>query len=183
MKNGESKNRKLRINAIDILIIVLIFACITAMILRFTVLDNLWQSNEQKEYVLTFKVDSLTSAQLDAIILASEEADVDGNWVYLDDGKTKLGEIVKLGEQNKETLRFVNENGETVTAEYSESENEEDITWTVTGTINCSGVYTDNKGFLLNGKQYIASNSTFSVFTKYCDFELTVIDIEELDKR
>jgi len=183
MKNGETKKGKLRINAIDILIIVLVFACITAVILRYTVLDDLWKDNEQKEYVLTFKVDSLTSAQLDSIRLASEESDVGGNWVYLEDGETKLGKIVKLGEQNKETLCFVNEKGETVTAEYPDTENEEDVTWTVTGTIKCLGVYTDSKGFLLNGNQYIASNSKVNVFTKYCDFSLTVIDIEESSER
>ena len=62
-------------------------------------------------------------------------------------------------------------------------QSEENVTWTVTGTISCSGVYNDTNGFLLNGKLYIASNSELEVFTKYCDFTLTVLDIEEAQNR
>ena len=185
MKNSESKSRKLHFNVIDVLIIVLVVACIVAAVLRFTVLDNLFKNNEQKEYTLTFKVDSLTSAQLEAILLSADETDTGDNWVYLSDGETKLGELIRLGEQNTETLYFVNEKGETVAAKYSDSdiENDEDVTWTITGTITCYGVYNNTNGFLLNGKQYIAANSELDVRTKYCDFVLSVVSIEEADKR
>ncbi len=184
MKNNEAKStKKLRFNAIDVLIVFLVIACIVAAVLRFTVLDNIFENNAEKEYIISFKIDSLTYAQIEAIRLATEESEIGGNWIYLSDGKTKLGEIIKLGEQNKETLTFVNDKGETITAEYAEGENEEDVTWTVTGTIACLGVYNDTNGFLLNGELYLASNSELEVFTKYCDFTLTVLEIEEAPNR
>ena len=184
MRNNEVKNaKKLRFNAVDILIIFLVVVCIIAAVLRFTVLDDIFENKAEKEYIISFRIDSLTYSQIESIRLATEETDIEGNWIYLSDGKTKLGEIIKLGEQNKETLVFVNDKGENITAEYAEGESEENVTWTVTGTISCFGVYNDTNGFLLNGKLYIASNSELEVFTKYCDFTLTVLDIEEAQNR
>ena len=185
MKNTEAKKDKLRFNVIDVLIIVLALACIAAVVLRFTVLEDLFKNNAEKEYVLTFKVDSLSSSQLEAILASIEEADNGGNWVYFSDEETKLGDIIKIGEQNTETLYFVDENGKTISAKYSDSdvENDGDVTWTITGTITCYGIYNENSGFLLNGKQYVAANSKLDVKTKYCDFSLRILSIEEADKR
>ena len=60
-----------------------------------------------------------------------------------------------------------------------EKEPDENVTWTLTGKILCLGKYNENNGFLLNGSQYIAPNSELLVKTAFCEFNITVIDIEK----
>ena len=184
MKNKEAKavKSKLRINVIDILIIVLALACIAAMVLRATVLKDIGKSSATEEYIVTFKASSLSSSQYEAILnLSKEDSDTASRWVYTDNGKTRFGELLKLGEQNTEKLFFTDTNGNVISLEYPQ--NDPDATWTVTGTIACNGTYTDDGGFLLNGKKFVASNTELDVYTSDCDFSITIINIQKADKR
>ena len=184
MKGNEVKaeKNKLRLNVIDVIIIVLTLACIAAIVLKATVFKDIGREVASEEYIITFKASGLSVPQYDAIVrLSKEDGENDIKWIYLNDGSTKLGELLKLGEQNTEKLYFTDVNGNVVELEYPQ--NDPDATWTITGTIACRGTYTDDGGFLLNGKNFIASNTDLEVYTSECDFELTIIDIQKADKR
>lgn len=170
--------KKTRFNVIDALIVVLVLSCIAGVVLRYTVLDDIELSKDQKDFYITFTVSSLSHAQLQKIVEAKDEAETNGNWVYLSDGKTELGVLTALDEQNRSTVEFVKENGEVVYAQYSENESDDEVLWTITGKILCRGCYSENGSFLLNGKEYLSANMVLDVFTKYCDFTLTITDIE-----
>lgn len=182
MKRSENKDRnqrkasKFRFNVIDVLVIVLMIACVVGLVLRFTILDNIGTSSSLKEYYITFTAGSLTTAQAELLTKAVDGADVGENWVYLDDGQTKLGFLTSINGQNKESLEF-NVNGESIIVDYPESET--DVPWSITGKIVCSGVYSETTGFLLNGTKYIGPNSDITVRTAYCDFTLKVISVLE----
>ena len=76
-----------------------------------------------------------------------------------------------------ETLKFKLSDGSEITASYAGDESENDVTWTLTGKIRCNGSVSQDGGFHLNGKRYIGVNEKLSVYSKYCDFDLTVTGI------
>ncbi len=166
-------------NVIDLLIIIVVLACVAGVILRYTVLNDKWNSKNDEVYYITFRADSLSySAYSTLLASSSEQGD---NWIYLDDGVTRLG-TVSISNSGTlagvpETLKFRLPDGSEVTASYSESESEDDVTWTLTGKIRCNGSVSQDGGFLLNGKRYIGVNDKLSVYSKYCDFDLTVTGI------
>ena len=77
-----------RFNAIDFLIILLIVACLGGLVLRFTVLDDLWTTRDLEQYALTFTASDLSFAQCQAIADAVSSANADESWIYMDDGTT-----------------------------------------------------------------------------------------------
>ena len=181
MKNKENAGGRLRFNAIDAFIIVLVVICIAVAVLRFTIIDDVWAGAAGDKYYLTFKVESLSYSQLESIValIDSDNTESGENWVYFQDGKTKIGNLTSIEGQNRETLKFENSDGTITVAPYDEKEPDENVTWTLTGKILCLGKYNENNGFLLNGNQYIAPNSELLVKTAFCEFNMTVIDIEK----
>ena len=176
-KNNESA--RFRFNVIDALIIVMVLVCIGGVALRYTVLDKVNIGGEEKDFYITFTVSDISYAQLQHIIQAKEEMESNDNWVYLSDGATKLGNLTAVGEQNKESFSYKDENGKTENIVYSDSESDENVPWTLTGKILCRGRYSKNGGFLLNGNKFISPNTELEVFMKYCDFTLKIVDISE----
>lgn len=178
--NKEKKTRepgKLRFNVIDLFIVVLVLACIAGIVLRFTVLDGMWNSQKLDEYYITFTASDLSYEQLQSIVQAADPENEDLNWVYFADNNVKLGTLTSILNQNEEKLEF-NANGTFIYVDYPDEEIDENKTWTVTGTVLCLGTYSERKGFLLNGNQYIGANSEVDVQIKDCDFTIVVDNIE-----
>ncbi len=171
-----------RFNAIDFLIIMLVLLCIGVIVARFTVLDDMWSTRNLKEYELTFTASDLTYAQCMSIAAAIQDDSGERNWVYLDDGETELGRLTMTNDymQNREAVIFEREDGSIVSALPDESVADEYVRWTVTATLVCKGKYDTENGFLLGGKQYVAPNTELSVIIHDCDFDMLVVDIEEL---
>ncbi len=170
-----------RFNAIDFLVIMLVLLCVGVVVARFTVLDDLWTTRNLKKYELTFAASDLSYAQCSAISAAVQDESGERNWVYLSDGKTKLGTLMMTNDymQNRDAVVFEKEDGNIVSAIPDETIADKDVRWTVTATIVCYGKYDQNSGFLLGGKQYIAPNSELSVRIHDCDFKLMIVDVEE----
>ncbi len=181
MKSKENNAGKLRFNIIDAFIIVLVVACVAVAILRFTIVDDVWATASGEKYYITFKADSLSYSQLESIValIDSDSSDSGNNWVYSVDGSTKIGNLTAIEGQNRETLAFESSDGSVILAPYAESEPDENVTWTLTGKILCLGTYNENNGFLLNNTQYISANTDIEVRTAFCEFNLTVIDIQK----
>ena len=181
VKLKEKKVGKLRFNVIDAFIIILLVACIAVAILRFTIVDEVWANAAGEKYYITFKADSLTYSQLESIValIDSETSESGDNWVYLADENTKIGNLTEILGQNREKLAFKNADGSIILAPYSENEEDENVTWSLEGIILCYGTYNENNGFLLNNTKYIAANTDMVVRTAFCEFTVTVTDIEK----
>lgn len=180
IENKEKKTRepgKLRFNVIDVLIVVLVLACIAGIILRFSVLDGMWNTQKLDEYYITFTASNLSYDQLQSIVQAADPDNDGVNWVYFADSNTKLGHLTSTLNQNEEKLLF-EVDGTPIYVDYPDTEPDENKKWTVTGTVLCLGTYSEIKGFLLNGNQYIGANSEFDVHIRDCDFTITVDNIE-----
>ncbi len=186
-KNNAVKGKKVhkasrpRFNVIDFLIIMLVVVCVGAVVARFTVLDDLWSTRNLNEYEMTFTASDLTYAQCIAISAAVQDDSGEKNWIYLSDGKTKLGTLIMTNDymQNRDAIIFEKDDGNIISAIPDETIADEDVRWTVTATVICSGKYDYDNGFLLGGKQYIAPNTKLSVRIHDCDFEMMVVNIQE----
>ncbi len=181
-ENVVSKKAPARFNAIDFLIIMLVLLCICVIVVRFTVLDDIWTTRNLQEYELTFTASDLTYAQCVAISNAVQDNSGERSWIFLSDGETKLGELKMTNDymQNRDTVIFEKEDGSIASVIPDETIADEDVRWSVTATVICQGKYDYDSGFLLGGKQYIAPNTELSVRIVDCDFKMMVVNIEEL---
>ena len=170
-----------RFNAIDFLIILLIVACLGGLVLRFTVLDDLWTTRDLEQYALTFTASDLSFAQCQAIADAVSSANADESWIYMDDGTTKIGDLIITSNymQNREPVVFKNPDGSITSAVPDETISDEDVRWSVTATILCVGKISEENGFLLNGRHHIAPNAEMKVRIINCDFSMRVIEIDK----
>lgn len=186
MKKSRSetkKESKLRLNAIDALIIILLILCITAVALRYTVLNDLFTKRDLTEYEITFTATGLSYAQCNALVDATNSEDESKTWIYLSDGVTKLGNLSRSDDttkQERDLISMLDENGKKINVGYDPEEEDKYVEWTFTSKIICLGKGDIKNGgeFLLNGNYYIAPNSKLNVYTGICDFEITVLNIE-----
>ena len=69
--------------------------------------------------------------------------------------------------------------GSTVYASYADDADQEEYgRWKIAGKIKCTGKKASDGGFLLNGSEYVGTNMSIDVVTKYCDFTIKVTGIE-----
>lgn len=180
-EKGAQRSAKPRFNAIDFLIVLLIVACIGGLVLRFTILDDLWTTRDLEEYALTFTASDLSFAQCQAIANAVRSADSDESWIYMEDGTTKLGDLIITSNymQNREPIVFKNPDGSIISVVPDETVSDEDVRWSITATILCVGRISEESGFLLNGRHHVAPNAELKVHTIDCDFSIKVIEIDK----
>ncbi len=178
-KTGKKAGSAASFNVVDLLIIVVILACITGVVLRYTVLSDTWSLDGGDVYYITFRADSLSYTAYSTLLVASSEQN--DNWLYLDDGITELGSLsISNGSSiagMPDNLTYRLADGSELSVPYSSSENDNDVTWTLTGKIMCHGKIAQDGGFLLNGQKYISINDRLTVYSKYCDLDLTVTGI------
>ena len=181
MENEVKTKRKLRINAFDILIILLVIACIAGMVVRYTVIRDFGASANLSPYYIEFKSDSVSYSATEAFNATVDDADKHA-WVYFSDGITKVGELTVVDTVPEAVVHVKGGEGNlTVSAQYRDVVNDKEyITYNVSGKIVCEGMMSPETGvFLLNGETKIAPGSVLQVQTKYGDFTLEVVKIEQ----
>ena len=187
MNNEKKKQRKTRINAFDILIILLVVVCIAGLIVRNTIVEKLENVTSYASYYVFFDAESVSYASTVALESTHDDSN-GGNWVYLDDGITKVGVMTKGEGSASENLAVTisdvyvkDSSGKTVLAQYADIEKDKDrITYDVKDIIVLAEgfISSETGSFLLGGKIAIAPGSVLKVQTKYGDFELKVTSIE-----
>lgn len=175
----KSQSDKRRFNSIDLLIILLIVACIGVLVVRYTLLDNVYTTRNLDEYEMTFTASSLSYAQSRAIFNALSEDTTDNDWVYFSDGVTKIGNVKMTNDfkQDREKVTFTKSDGSVVTVNYDKNASDDEVKWNIRATLSCRGRMTEKNEFLLNGKTYIAPNDEINVYLRDCDLTIRVVKI------
>ena len=177
---GNETKRKLRINAFDILIVLLVIACIAGMIVRYTVLKDLGNAANLSSYYIEFKANSVSYSATEAFNATVDDTNK-ANWVYFADGMTKLGYLTVV-DIVPEAVVHINggAGGSIISAQYRDVVNDKEyITYNVSGKIVCEGMISpETEVFLLNGETKIAPGSVIEVQTKYGDFVIEIKGIE-----
>ena len=186
MDNQNKTQKKYRFTVFDFLVILFIVALIAAVVLRAPIQRLIENATSHDVYYVNFVAESVSYDSVTALESTHDETNGE-NWVYLSDGVTKLGSMIKGEGTAGDNLNFTpadanikTESGKTVIAQYPGEEKDVNrIKYDVSDIIiACEGFESSRSGhFMLNGKTDIAPGSELSVRTKYGDFTLKVTAI------
>ncbi|MCQ2436076.1 MAG: DUF4330 domain-containing protein [Clostridia bacterium] len=149
-----------RLNAIDILIIVLVVACIAAICVRFYFTNNVDPRSES--VTIQFSVDGISDVN------AAEYKN--GQKVYLSSNDVEIGYFDTVKSEYM-MIDAIDDDGHTVRVTHPDK-------MTVTGSIVLMGKWTDN-GFAVNGNEIIRLGSKLNLYTSRNTFTLTVDGIPQ----
>ena len=161
-------NKKVKFNAMDVLIILLIIACIASVCYKAFFAESLAPESDLGEYRIYFKIDDIKSTSLAYF--------VPGDNVRLTSSDEKVGTLEGIV-QSLLAVGAYNDNGAEIY--YPEVEDQtiyNDTRYSLTGYILVKGIMTD-KGFLLNGTTYIAPNSELEIVTQHVKTSIKVVSI------
>lgn len=164
-KQGTTTSMRFRFNVIDVLIVLIVLACVVGLIARFSNIGGISSAENLKTYDVYFSVSN--------IAYTSEDAFVQGDTVTLADSGVVLGEFAGLESILPAEFFARDESGNLIVVNYPESTRID-----VTGRIVSRGIMSEN-GYLLNGTTYIASGTEYSVQSEHMDFVLKITNIVE----
>ena len=160
--------RRGRFNVMDAFIILVVLICIASLIYRLNLVDGIGISNTNEDYSLYFEIEDIRNTSTNSL--------VPGDTVRLVDTDEKIGTFEEIV-QNIPALAAYTEDGRGIYYPPENEENQYDETrHYVTGYISISGRMTDT-GFLLNGKTYVAPNSTLLIITEHIQVSIKVVNI------
>ena len=163
-----NNGKKVKFNATDVLIILLILACIASVCYKAFFAESLAPESDLSEYRIYFKIDDIKSTSLAYF--------VPGDNVRLTSSDEKVGMLEGIV-QSLLAVGAYNDNGEEVFYPSIDKSNDE-TRYSVYGNITVKGKMTDG-GFLLGGERYIAPNSTLAIITEHIETEIKIISIIE----
>ncbi len=161
MDNKIEKGKK-RFNIIDFMIILVVFALVFSIALRYNLADRVGLRSRTDEATISFLVLKASPSTIDAFVT--------GDVFYIDQNSVVLGTLQNA--QSSEAEQYhENEDGAMIlsyTSAYID----------IRGEIKASGTLTES-GFMLNGTTFIAPNKKITVKSKNvtCDFIITSVTV------
>lgn len=156
---------KVRFNGIDLLIVILVIACIVGIAMRYDVVDVIRYAGDEQTARVSFFLANIKES--------SEDCFEEGDAFYIDQTNEYLG-VLEGG--------FVFEPAEdfnmTASGEYVKSASV-NARSDMRGTIEAKGVFS-NEGFLLNNTKYIAPGSEITLQSNKIKVTITVTGIEKV---
>ncbi len=162
--NKKKKNSKMRFNIIDLVIVVLILACIVGVYLRSISVKDLDTEETLDTAQISFLVQDIRYTSADFFI--------GGEKVYTKEDGLKIGEFMKGYFVITPAEDYVTDHkGNTVKVTYPENTRID-----VKGKILSEGKWTDG-GFLVGGNTYIAAGKEMKICTSHITVTLVVTDV------
>ncbi len=158
---AEKKERKIRFNIIDFLIVIAVIACIVGIALRYNVADRIGVKSNTDTAEVSFIVRDIKQSSADALIT--------GDTFYWTQNGVELGVLTS---KSTTPAAIVSENskGEAVVV-YS------DYAVDATGVLTCVGTLTDD-GFMIGGTQFVAPGKEMEINSKQVKVLVLITDVE-----
>ena len=175
MKNNAKKATKKapRFGVLDAVIILLIIVAVVGVYFRYNIIDFISNMRNLENYTVSYSVENVRHT-------INNYVNIDDEVYFADDGEL-FGTLINSGENNVEPMRampasqyFTKSNGEIVSITYPDNEQSR---VDITGRLVCIGNYTEDGGFLVNGKTYIAAGQYINVQTEYVTFTIRIEEI------
>lgn len=165
-KNAVIQKKKLRLNIIDFLIVIVILGALIGIALRFGVVEKVTNQSGLKQARISFLIQDINDESADYFVIGDEFTSVSHKCIF---GKLESRQILPA------EAFVVNELGQ-IFKTYSENHRID-----VRGTVVGNGTFTDD-GFLLSGTNYIAPGSSMRVQSLNIDVWITVTSIEKIEE-
>jgi hypothetical protein len=158
--NKPLNKNKIKFNIIDFIIILLVVACVGGIYVRYNLLDKIGVNAQLKNYEITFIAKDLRYSSLNAFEKDANVRDrVTGN---------KIGIFKEIETTSPASVYVTKSDGAIEKLYYPENTKID-----VKGKIIVRGIMSDN-GFLLEGKNYIATGTTLKISTEKLDIDIVV---------
>lgn len=164
------ENKKVRFNAIDALIILLVIALLVGIAYRAVVYDENAEDAKLKEYTVYFKVESIRNT--------ARQYFVAGDIVRMKSTNQTIGVFDSVVQHDPAVGAYNDKGGQIFYPEIENPDIYNDTNCFVIGYITVKGEMTDS-GFLLNGDTYISSNSDLEIVTDHIETTIKIISITE----
>ncbi len=162
-KSGVENATGKRINAADIMMILLFVICIAGMVLRFGFMDKIEQRASDKQATVSFIIEGVSNTSA-----AYLEA---GDIVYFSDGEMLIGDVASVNTPEPCTVYYHTDDGSIMS--YPSVDGKVNIS----GTLSVKGSLTE-RGFLLDGTTYIAPNMNLWVKSQKISVSMLITNIE-----
>ena len=173
MNESEVTKATPRFKALDAVVILLVILAVVGVYFRYNLLDRIATNQKWKDYTVSFSIENIRYTTPNYI-------DV-GDVVYCADNGEQLG--VLLGESEDmpnialsvtpSSQVFIMEDGTMERVYYPNSESRVNAS----GRMLCTGSYTEDGGFLVNGSRYLAAGQTVDIKTELVTVSIVIHDI------
>ena len=174
--NGEEKIRKKsKIKALDVVIILLIITSLVGVYFRYSILDTLTGRKHLKEYTVSFDITEIRYTTENYINI--------GDKIYFYEDGAEFGTIIEASDNTKEAL-FVRHSTVQLVPDNSSHASTyvypENTFIDASGRIKCIGRYSEESGFLIDGKRTISPNDTIKIKTELVTVTIKITDIQPI---
>ena len=176
MKDQKEKSvKRPHFGVLDVVIILLIIVAFLGVYFRYNII-NFWEDTQSiKEYSVSYSIKN---------VRYTTELFIDiGDKVYFVSNGEEFGTLTNVSENmgalsvKPSTELFTNSNGEFVEVKYPNINTRIDAQ----GRMICSGRYSNDGGFLVNGSTYVASGQYVDVKTEYVTVTIRIDDIAPVE--
>lgn len=174
LNDAETIKSAPKFKALDAVVILLAILAVVGMYFRYNILDMITTNKDMKEYTVSFSIQDIRYTTPNYINV--------GDTVYCAENGEKLG--VLLGEsEDMENIAlsvtpaskvFIKEDGTMEEVFYPNSESRVNAS----GRMLCTGNYTNEGGFLVNGARYLSAGQTITVKTELVTVCIIIHNIE-----
>lgn len=165
-ENTKPQTKKLRLNIIDFLIIIVVIGAVVGIALRMGVVERVTNQSNLEEARISFLIQDIQESSADYFKT--------GDIFYADGFDCEFGKLESRQFMPAEAF-ITNMNGELIKTH--SSNNRIDVRGTVIG----AGTFTD-EGFLLEGINFIAPGSGMHIQSTELSFYVTITGIERVSK-
>ena len=180
MKKNKAKAERTspRFGVLDAVIILLIIVAVVGVYFRYNIIDFVSSMRNLENYSVSYSVENIryTTPTPNFINIGDE--------VYFADDGEHFGTLTNVSENagvmnvTPASEYFTKSNGEVVEIMYPDSQSRVDAV----GRLICTGNYSDEGGFLVNGKTFIAAGQYVAVRTEYVSLTIRIEEIIILEE-
>lgn len=161
-------DKKFKFNILDVVIVIVVVACIAGIALRYNLADKIGLTKNQ-EAVVTFLAPNVRTD-------VARESFVDGDMYYCKKFNGNFGELIRLDEFIYEPAVRMKEDENGVMRESTLSHRSD-----VTGYIKVTGKYDEDKGFLVDGVNLVSPGKEYEIQSSNRSVTVLVMDVELID--
>ncbi len=160
-KKQKKERRAPRFGVLDGVIILLIIVAVAGVYFRYSIIDFVSGARNLNDYTISYSIEDIRYSTPDFI-------DVGDEVYFANDGK-KFGTLVAVSENSgalsitPASEYFTNSKGEIVEILYPDNQSRVDAK----GKLSCTGRYSEDGRFLVDGSTHIASGQLVNVKTEY----------------